>query len=135
MQTVTKPSSVPPTAAKLEGETLSYETPENKNIPKVTTFRNDKAGDQPGVQGLSDLEHYVSWCQNPFTPPVQEAKVHALRQEMDRHNELLCHSWDEIRREAHDLLIMMIRFDTKVGMEDSRILCDAVNVINKAASS
>lgn len=131
-----KNSNVPPTPAKGEGETRIKVPYENKSVSDVThSFRDRKAGDQSRMSGLSVMASRLLWCQNPIPASFSKATVNQMRAEMERHNELLYESWDQIRAEAKDLLTMLIHFDTKIGLDDSRVLCDAVNIINKVAAS
>ena len=130
-----KKDNAPLQAAKLEEEALSKATSENKVFPKVTTspFRHQEAGDQPGMPELSTMAGGVSGCQNPLTSPFQDAKADILHDERQMYRDSLMYSTPYLTRElAVDILGLLIRFDKGIGIEDSRTLCDAVNIINRA---
>jgi hypothetical protein len=126
-----KNGSVPSPLAKAREETIPKVSSENKKV----SFRDREARDLTGVSRLPYMAKGLSGCQNPNQAPFQNAHLHQVRSEMERHNELLYQSWDQIRAQARDLLTMLIRFDTNIGIEDSRILCDAVNIIHRAETA
>ena len=129
-----KKNNAPLQAAKLEEEALNKGTSENKIFSKVTIpFQDRETRDQPGMSGLPPMESSVSGCQNPLAAPFQDAKADLLRSETQRYRDSLMYSAPHLTRElAVDILGLLIKFDKAIDMEDSRKLCDAVNIINRA---
>ena len=130
-----KKDNAPLQAAKLEEEAFTKGTSEDKVFSKVTTppFRHQEARNQPGVSVLPSMADHVSGCQNPLTSPFQNAKADILHDERQMYRDSLMYSAPHLTRElAVDILGLLIRFDKGIGIDDSRTLCDAVNIINRA---
>ena len=129
-----KKSDAPLQAAKLEEEAFTKGTSEDKVFSKVTTpFRHQETGDQPGMSVLPSMADHVSGCQNPLTSSFQNAKTGILYDERQRYRDSLMYSAPHLTRElAVDILGLLIKFDKAIDMEDSRKLCDVVNIINRA---
>ena len=133
MQTITENRGAPIPSAKKVGTPQSDVTSENKKFSEVTPFQNIQAGDQPGVPELSAICGPVLRCQNPIQAPFQKTYYDKLREQARQYRESLMYSLPSIIREqAVDTLGLLIRFDSAISMDDSKILIEAVKVINKA---
>ena len=134
METITKNRGAPePSAKKVLSAPQSVVSSENKNICFTTPFQNRKAGDKPGVSELSAVCGPVLRCQNPCQAPFQKTRYDLLREQARQYRESLMYSLPSIIREqAVDTLGLLIRFDSAISMDDSKILIEAVKVINKA---
>jgi hypothetical protein len=128
---LSKKSSVPPQAAKLEGETKENVQPNELKLSSETiSFRNKEAGSEPGVSELFTLPGRMSGCQNPTQAPFQQTSVDRVRESTRRFRESLMYSVPAIVREqAVDTLNLLIRFDGSVTQDESRVLMDAVKII------
>jgi hypothetical protein len=123
-------NSVPPQAAKLEGETSFVPTYENKKVSTKITFQDCQTRDQPGVPELSPMERGVCGCQNPLQAPFQQTSLDRVRESTRRFRESLMYTVPgAVREQAVDTLNLLIRFDKSVSMEESRVLMDAVKII------
>ena len=130
-----KKDIAPLQAAKLEEEAFTKGTSEDKVFSKVTTppFRHQEARDQPGMSVLPSMADHMSGCQNPLTSSFQNAKTDILHDERQKYRDSLMYSAPHLTRElAVDILGLLIKFDKAIDMEDSRKLCDVVNIINRA---
>jgi hypothetical protein len=127
--------NVPSPATKREEETKVIVSPENKNLSSVT-FRDSKIGYQPCMSFMPPLEKELRRCEEPRPASFQETSADRMRDSVRRFRESLMYSVPSVVREqAVDTLNLLIRFDKAIGMEDAKVLMEAVKIINKAGVS
>jgi hypothetical protein len=122
-----------PSAKKVLSAPSSIVSTENKNICFTTPFQNRKAGDKPGVSELSAVRGPVLRCQNPCQAPFKQTGADRMRETVRKFRESLMYSLPAVVREqAVDTLSLLIRFDSAISMDDSKVLIEAVKIINRA---
>jgi hypothetical protein len=140
MQGITKTYAAPgktEPSAKMEGNSKGTAIPnvssEDKNISFETPFQDRKVGNQPCLSFLPAMAAKVRRCENPCPASLPETSADRMRETVRKFRESLMYSVPSIVREqAVDTLSLLIRFDQAIGMDDAKVLIEAVRIINKA---
>ena len=133
MQTVKENSAPPIPSAKTVSEGAKINVPTgNKNISEVT-FRNRQAGSQPCMSFMPAMAEQMRRCEDPKPASFPETSADRMRETVRKFRESLMYSVPAVVREqAVDTLSLLIRFDSAIGMDDAKVLIEAVKIINKA---
>jgi hypothetical protein len=100
---------------------------------EAISFRDSKAGSQPCLSFMPAMASEMRRCEDPKPASFPETSADRMRDSVRRFRESLMYSVPSIVREqAVDTLSLLIRFDSAISMDDSKILIEAVKVINKA---
>jgi hypothetical protein len=148
MQGITKTYAAPgktEPSAKMEGNSKGTAIPnvssEDKNISFETPFQDRKVGSQPCMSFLPAMGSPLSRSQKENTESkkasdrqlLPETSADRMRETVRKFRESLMYSVPSIVREqAVDTLSLLIRFDQAIGMDDAKVLIEAVRIINKA---
>ena len=135
METVTKNQGGALPSAKKVVTTPINKVPSDdlKVSSEAISFRNGKAGSQPCLSFMPAVSGRMRRCEDPRPAPQQETGTDRMSESVRRFRESLMYSVPSIVREqAVDTLSLLIRFDSAISMDDSKILQEAVKVINKA---
>ena len=122
-----------PSAKKVLSAPLSKATSDDKKFSDATPFHDRKVGGQPCLSFLPPMAGKMRRCEDPKPAPITETGVDRMRETVRKFRESLMYSVPSIVREqAVDTLSLLIRFDSAISMDDSKVLIEAVKIINRA---
>ena len=134
MQTVKQNQAPPiPSAKTVIKGAKSNVTPENKSFSAETPFHNRQTLGQPCMSFMPAMAEQMRRCEDPKPASFPETSADRMRETVRKFRESLMYSVPAVVREqAVDTLSLLIRFDSAIGMDDAKVLIEAVKIINKA---